>query len=146
MNFQRKCARARVKNVGNPFEDEIEIAAVEVRDVPKASDQDIGDAAKYKQCAHKCYLATTAQVTEKDKQTAERRRIGLLQLEKGRKKPTVWHDPTPEEPKDYEEMIEFLDSFEIVRCSICGCFFESSRYSFQAAASYSSTFTNIKSV
>jgi hypothetical protein len=120
---RRRADVAGVKNVGGSYEDEIEIAAVEVRDESRISDKDIRDTANYKQCAHKCYLATTARITEKDKQIAQRKRIGLLQLEKG-KKPRVWHDPTPEKPTDYEEMIEFLESFEIVKCSICGCFFE----------------------
>jgi len=120
----RRADVAGVKNVGSKYEDQIEIVAVEVRDRPTISDQDFRDTDNYHQYAHKCYLATTAPVTEKHKQIAERRNIGLLSLEKGKKKPKRIHDPNPENPKNHAEMIEFLNSFQIVKCAICGCFFE----------------------
>jgi len=120
----RRADVAGVKNVGSKYEDQIEIVAVEVRDRPNISDQDFRDTDSYHQYAHKCYLATTAPITQKHKQIAERRNIGLLSLKKGKKNPKSIHDPNPENPKNYAEMIEFLNSFEIVKCAICGCFFE----------------------
>lgn len=120
----RRADVAGVKNVGSKYEDQIEIVAVEVRDKPTISDQDFRDTDNYHQYAHKCYLATTAPITQKHRQTAEQRNIGLLNLEKGKKKPKLVHNPNPENPKNYAEMMEFLESFEIVKCAICGCFFE----------------------
>jgi predicted nuclease of predicted toxin-antitoxin system len=111
-----------VKNVGNRFEDDVEVVAIEVKDKRVVSVQDFDDAAKYQQCAHKCYLATTAEITDECIRWAERKNLGLLQLQKG-KKPKVLRHPIPKQP-DYKEMLAFLESFEIVRCSICGCFFE----------------------
>jgi hypothetical protein len=120
----RRADVAGVKNVGSKYEDQIEIVAIEVRDALTISDQDFRDTDNYHQYAHKCYLATTAPITDKHKQIAERRNIGLLSLEKGKKKPKPIHDPNPETPRNHAEMMEFLNSFQIVKCAICGCFFE----------------------
>lgn len=120
----RRADVAGIKNVGSQYEDEIEIVAVEVRERPNISDQDFRDTDNYHQYAHKCYLATTATITEKHKQIAERRNIGLLQLQKGKKKPKMKHGPNPEKPRDCGEMMKFLNSFQIVKCAICGCYFE----------------------
>lgn len=120
----RRADVAGVRNIDNPFEDQIEIVAVEVRDKTKISDRDISDTVNYRQYAHKCYLATTAPIEDKDRRTAERRNIGLLKLEKGKREPIPVRHPTPENPKSHVEMMAFLNSFEIIKCSICGCFFE----------------------
>jgi len=120
----RRADVAGIKNVGSKYQDEIEIVAVEVRDKPRISDQDFRDTENYHQYAHKCYLAATATITEKHKQIAERRNIGLLQLKKGKKKPKLRHSPNPESPRDHDEMMKFLNSFQIVKCAICGCYFE----------------------
>lgn len=120
----RRADVAGIKNVGSKYEDQIEIVAVEVRDRPTISDQDFRDTDNYHQYAHKCYLATTAKITQKHKQIAERRNIGLLQLDKGNKRPRSEHAPNPENPRDHAEMMNFLNSFEIVKCAICGCYFE----------------------
>jgi len=64
----RRADVAGVKNVGSKYEDQIEIVAVEVRDRPTVSDQDFRDTDNYHQYAHKCYLATTALITQKHKQ------------------------------------------------------------------------------
>lgn len=118
---QRRIDVAGVKNVGNRFEDDIEIVAIEVRDRPIVSDADISDTAKYHNCAHKCYLASTAAMTEKIKKHAERANVGLLHLD-GSKTPDVILDLPPREPGDYSEMVRFLESFQIVKCSLCGFF------------------------
>lgn len=119
----RRADVAGIKNVGSKYEDQIEIVAVEVRDRPNVSDQDFRDTENYHEYAHKCYLATTATITQKHRQIAERRNIGLLQLA-GKKKPRLIHTPNPETPRDHDEMMKFLNSFEIVKCAICGCYFE----------------------
>lgn len=109
--------------MGNQFEDDLEIVAIEVRDRPVVSDADISDTAKYHNCVHKCYLAFTAEISHEIRYYAERANVGLLQLRKD-KPPRALHHPSPREPEDYTEMIRFLESFEIVKCAICGCFFE----------------------
>jgi len=119
----RRADVAGIKNVGSRFQDEIEIVAIEVRDTPTISDSDFRDTDNYHYFAHKCYLATTAPITNEHMQIAELRNIGLLSLQKG-KKPKSMHDPNPENPKNYKEMLDFLNSFEVVKCAICGCFFE----------------------
>ena len=120
----RRADVAGVRNIGGAFEDQVEIVAVEVRDIPTISDRDINDTANYKQYAHKCYLAITALIRDKDIRVAEKRKIGLLKIEGVKKKPTLILDAVLENPRSYQEMIAFLNSFEIVKCSICGCFFE----------------------
>ncbi len=69
---QRRIDVAGVKNVGNRFEDDIEIAAIEVRARSVVSDADISDTAKYHNCVHKCYLAATAEITSEIRKYAER--------------------------------------------------------------------------
>lgn len=118
----RRADVAGVKNVGNRFWDDVEVVAVEVKDKRVVSQQDINDTAKYQQCAHKCYLATTAEITDENIKWTERKNLGLLQLLKGKNIRVLRH-PVPKTP-DYEEMLAFLESFEIVKCSICGLFFE----------------------
>jgi hypothetical protein len=120
---QRRIDVAGVKNAGNKFEDDLEIVAIEVRDKPSVSDSDISDTSKYHNCAHKCYLAFTGQISSGIRQSAERENIGLLQLH-NKTTPEVLHHPSPKEPTSYTEMIRFLESLQIVKCSICGCFFE----------------------
>jgi len=120
----RRADVAGVRNADNPFEDQIEIVALEVRDRTRISDQDIRDTVNYRRYAHKCYLATTAPITDKYRRIAEQTNIGLLQLEKGKNEPIVLHSPTPKDPENYTEMMAFLNSFQIIKCSICGCFFE----------------------
>ena len=120
---QRRIDVAGVKNVGNKFEDDVEIVAIEVRNKQTISYGDIFDAAKYHNCVHKCYLASTAQTTPEIRQYAERANVGLLKLVEG-KPPQVLHHPSPKEPESYSEMIRFLERFQIVKCSLCGCFFE----------------------
>ena len=120
---QRRIDVAGVKNAGNKFEDDLEIVAIEVRDKPTVSDPDISDTAKYHNCVHKCYLAFTGQLSSEAKQNAERENIGLIQLSKTTA-PEVLHHPSPKDPTSYPEMIRFLERLQIVKCSICGCFFE----------------------
>jgi hypothetical protein len=120
----RRADVAGIKNVGSRYADQIEIVAVEVRDKESVSDQDLRDTENYHQYAHKCYLATTAPISDKHKQMAERRNIGLLQLERGKKGPRLIHSTNPSTPKDPDEMMKFLNSFQIVKCAVCGCYFE----------------------
>jgi hypothetical protein len=120
----RRADVAGIKNVGSKYEDQIEIVAVEVRDRESISDQDLRDTENYHQYAHKCYLATTAPISDEHKQMAERRNIGLLQLERGKKRPELKHSTNPCPPKDHDEMMKFLNSFQIVKCAVCGCYFE----------------------
>lgn len=120
----RRADVAGIKNVGGAFEDQVEIVAIEVRDDTTIGDRDISDTVNYKHYAHKCYLATTASITDKNIRIAELRKIGLLKLEGVRTEPTIILDAVPENPQNYQEMIAFLNSFQIVKCSICGCFFE----------------------
>ena len=66
---------AGIKNHGTRSLDEIEVVAVEVRDVASVQYRDIQDAYAYSQYAHKCYLATTGSIKGEDKhedQTASR--------------------------------------------------------------------------
>lgn len=53
---------AGIRNVGTPLLDEIEVVAVEVRDLAAVQYRDLQDAYAYSQYAHKCYLATTGEI------------------------------------------------------------------------------------
>lgn len=125
--FQNKgTARLRVdvagiKNTGNIVVDEIEVVAVEVRDVSNVSYGDIKDADKYARFAHKCYLATTGIIDSQDKEDAQKLGVGLLQIGDDRIKEVL---SPKREPPEYANMIRFLHGLEVTRCPICGCFYE----------------------
>jgi len=112
---------AGIKNIGSNVEDEIEVVAVEVRDVPKIQLRDIQDAHGYAQYAHKCYLATTGKIGDQDIEDARKLGVGLLQI-RGRKVKEVL-SPQINTP-GYAQMMSFLNVLEVARCPICGCFFE----------------------
>jgi len=120
---ERRADVAGVKNLDNRYEDELEIVAIEVKDKPSIQDLDIRETANYQHCAHKCYLATTAEITEKDIEKMEKRNLGLLKIEKN-KDITVKHNPKPEHPRNYDEMLAFLASYHIFKCAFCGTYFE----------------------
>ena len=61
-----------------PVLDEIEVVAVEVRDIGSVQYRDIQDAYAYSQYAHKCYLATTGTIHKRDKEDAHSLEVGLL--------------------------------------------------------------------
>jgi len=112
---------AGVKNVGSRVTCEIEVVAVEVRDTNNVSIRDIQDAHAYAQYAHKCYLVTTASISNQDKKDAQRLGVGLLRI-KNRHVTEVLspHRKMPE----YSMMMKFLNVLEIAKCPICGSFFE----------------------
>lgn len=72
---------AGIRDIGASREYDIEVVAVEVRDVKKVKFRDIQDAYAYSQFAHKCYLATTGEVDNQDKEDAHRLGVGLLRIE-----------------------------------------------------------------
>jgi len=112
---------AGVKNVGSRVEDEIEVVAVEVRDVNSIQLRDIQDAHMYSQYAHKCYLATTGIIDEQDKEDARKLGVGLLGI-RGRRVREVL-SPQIKQPQ-HTQMMKFLNVLEVARCPICGCFYE----------------------
>jgi len=112
---------AGIKNVGSSVEDEIEVVAIEVRDVDKVQLRDIQDANAYSQYAHKCYLATTGLIDEQDKEDARKLGIGLLEIKDKKVKEVL--SPQSKQP-EYAQMMRLLNVLEVARCPICGCFFE----------------------
>lgn len=123
-----------VKNVGNRYVDEIEIAVVEVKDKP-ITFRHVEQAYGYSLFAHKCYLATPYEISEEQKSIAHEFGIGLLQIGKERKlkgklaglegpfynvKEAL--SPQLSTPKSKVEMVKFLDTLSIVQCSICQCY------------------------
>jgi len=113
---------AGIKNVGTAYEDEIEIVSIEVRDKDKLTYRDMQDAYAYSVYSHKCYLATTADISDEDKRVADKLGIGLIKLAEN-KPPKEVKSPRLMNP-DYSHMMLFLNKLEIARCAICGCFFE----------------------
>ena len=125
--FQDKgTARLRIdvagaKSIGSRVEDEIEVVAVEVRNISNVQYRDLEDAHAYSQYAHKCYLATTGEVDDQDKKDSHKLGIGLLEIGKNKVKEIL--SPQPKTP-DYAKMMHFLNVLEVAKCPICGPFFE----------------------
>jgi len=112
---------AGIRNVGNRVSNEIEIVAIEVRDKQNVSVRDVQDAHAYTQYAHKCYLATTSTIEIQDERCAEKRGIGLLQINDRQVKEVL--SPQIKTP-DFSMMMKFLRVLDVAKCPICGTFFE----------------------
>jgi len=109
---------AGIKDVGNLYSNEIEIAAVEVKDGMHCKVRYIEQALGYSTFAHKCYLAMPIHFTEDDKNYARHMGVGLLEIN-GKKVSEILSP----ELKDVNEtiMIYFLRrSLNLVKCVICG--------------------------
>ncbi len=130
---------AGVKNVGKSYSDDIEVAIIEVKhsNTPRSLRLlELEQTKGYQIYAHNCYLATTDSIllTEETKTDARSRGVGLLRIPTDfyRKKAkyvrvddiTVVQTPTKVIPRE-SEMLEFLDTLYILRCTICGCYFNS---------------------
>ncbi len=125
--FQNKGTRrsridvAGVRNHGTKSLDEIEVVAVEVRDVKSIQYRDIQDAYAYSQYAHKCYLATTGSINGQDKHEAQCLGVGLLRIN-GKK---VMEALSPKINTPIEaRMLHFLNVLEVCQCPICKTYFE----------------------
>lgn len=112
---------AGIRNVGNRVSNEIEVVAVEVRDIKNISVRDVQDAHAYTQYAHKCYLATTSPIKNQDKRCAEKRGIGLLKISNKQVKEVL--SPQIKTP-DFSMTMNFLKVLDVAKCPICGTFFE----------------------
>lgn len=131
---------AGVKNVGKSYLDDIEIAIIEVKHSDRLRPitlQELEQTRGYQDYAHVCYLATTENVEiSKERETdAKNRNIGLLKipLDFYKRKPnqvkiddlTLIRSPNSKPPSNESEMLEFLGTLGILRCTFCGCYFHS---------------------
>lgn len=109
-----------IKDVGKNYSNEIEIAAVEVKDRKRAKVRYMTQALGYSSFAHRCYLAMPTGFTEEDKDYARKLGVGLLEIHGDQVKEVLSAElKSPNETM----MIWFLRrSPWIVRCMLCGCF------------------------
>lgn len=129
---------AGVKNAGKSYFDDIEIAIVEVKHSDRQRPitlQELEQTRGYQDYAHICYLAATenVEITIEREKDAKNRNVGLLKipLHFYKKKPNqvkiedleVIHTPNRTVPSDEAEMLEFLAKLDILRCTLCGCYF-----------------------
>jgi hypothetical protein len=132
-----------IRNVGKSYFDDIEIAVIEVkysRVGKQVALQDLEQTKGYHVYAHVCYLAFTEniEITKDREEDAKFRNVGLLRIPMDfyKKKPNqvriedleVIHSPTRNIPSNESEMIEFLDKLDILRCTLCGCYFLNENY------------------
>jgi len=130
---------AGVRNVGKSYSDDIEIAIIEVKHSNKPrplSLQELTQTRGYQIYAHNCYLAATDKIliTKENQTDAKSMGMGLLRIpfDFRRKKSEevetndieVILTPRRETPKE-SEMLEFLATLDILRCVVCGCYFNS---------------------
>jgi hypothetical protein len=112
---------AGIKDIGASREYEIEVVAVEVRDAARIKYRDLQDALTHSQYAHKCYLATTGEIVDLDKEDAHRLGVGLLRISGDRITEILSSGlNNPNQAK----LLHFLGALEIARCVLCGCYFE----------------------
>lgn len=130
---------AGVKNVGKSYFDDIEIVIIEVKhsNTPRPlALRELAQTRGYQIYAHDCYLATTDKIsiTEENKTDARSHGIGLLRIpfdfyRKKSKKVEIDDievilTPRREIPIE-ADMLEFLATLDILRCALCGCYFNS---------------------
>jgi len=131
---------AGVRNVGKSYFDDIEIAIIEVKHSNTRRPitlQELEQTRGYQDYAHVCYLAASknVEIIKEREMDAKIRNIGLLQmpLDFYKKKPNqikiedlkVIHIPSAKPPCNEAEMLEFLGTLDILRCTLCGCYFHS---------------------
>jgi hypothetical protein len=129
---------AGVKNVSKSYFDDIEIAIIEMKHANRQRPitlQELEQTRGYQDYAHICFLATTenVEITKEREKDAKNRNIGLLKvpLDFYKKKPNqvkiedleVVNTPKRIAPSDEAEMLEFLAKLDILRCTLCGCYF-----------------------
>ena len=125
---------AGVRNIGNKYFDQVEVAVIEVKDKPITL-RGIQQAYGYSLFAHKCYLATPFEISEEQKDNAHEFGVGLLHMDVERKQNGSLSglqgpfycieevlSPQRSVPKSEAEMTKFLDTLSIKRCSICQCY------------------------
>jgi hypothetical protein len=130
---------AGVRNLGKRFFDDIEIAIVETKHSNTRRPvtlQELEQTKGYQDYGHICYLAATenVEITKEREMDAKNRGIGLLQIpiDFYKKKPnqvkiedlTMIQSPSSKTPNE-AEMLEFLATLDILRCTLCGCYFHS---------------------
>ena len=107
-----------IKDVGKKYSNEIEIAAVEVKDRETVKVRYMTQALGYSTFAHRCYLAMPTEFSEEDKNYARNIGVGLLKIVKN-----MVEEVLPAELKNPNEtlMTWFLRrSPWIVKCMLCG--------------------------
>lgn len=113
---------AGVKNVGDWLLDEVEIAIAEVKDLDTVSLRHLNQALAYSCVAHKCYLATTAEIDQETINNAARLGVGLLQLEDKYTRPKEKLSPQTMQPNK-SIMLNYLRSLGFEQCTFCKCYF-----------------------
>jgi len=131
---------AGIRNIGKSYFDDIEIAVVEVKYSRRGKPitlQDLEQTKGYQTYAHVCYLAATENmdVSKEREEDAKSRNVGLLRIPMDfyKKKPNkvrvedlqVIYTPSRVIPSNESEMLEFLGKLDILRCTLCGCYFHS---------------------
>jgi hypothetical protein len=131
---------AGIRNTGKSYFDDIEIAVVEVKYSKKGKPitlQDLEQTKGYQTYAHVCYLAATEnmEISKEREEDAKSRNVGLLRIpldfykiepKRVRAKDLeIVHTPSKVIPSNESEMLEFLGKLDILRCTLCGCYFHS---------------------
>ena len=107
-----------IKDVGRDYSNEIEIAAVEVKDGKRAAVRYMTQALGYSTFAHRCYLAMPTDFTEEDESYARKIGIGLLKVARNKVKEIL---PAELKRPNKSMMVWFLGrSPWIVKCMLCG--------------------------
>jgi len=107
-----------IKDVGTQYSNDIEIAAVEVKDRKRAKVRYMTQALGYSTFAHRCYLAMPAKLTEEDKDYAREMGVGLLRIVGDQVEEVL-----PAELRNPNEsmMIWFMRrSLWMMKCMLCG--------------------------
>jgi len=111
-----------IRNVGSWLMDKIELVVVEVKDIWTITPRHLNMALAYSSVAHKCYLATTAEVKETDVTKAAQLGVGLLQLYNTKTNPKELLSPQIKQPNE-AVMLSFLCHLGVLQCTLCRCYF-----------------------
>lgn len=112
---------AGVRNIGSKYADSIEVTCVEVKDSASVKFSDVTQAFGYSAIAHRVYLAHTAPLDENWERFLRRLGLGFLEIE-GMRKGVIERVPSNHFNPNEANLLEFLRSLWIFKCSICGVY------------------------
>ncbi len=111
-----------IKDIGNKYEPQIEVIAVEVKEnYPNYRLRHMDQVRRAADFAHKVFLAAPREFTPEEVELAVEERIGLFELDPQKMKLKLIV-PSPSFRPSESKIIELMRRLEFFKCSVCNCY------------------------
>jgi hypothetical protein len=111
-----------IKDIGNQYEPQIEVIAVEVKEkLPNYRERHMDQVKRASTFAHKVYLAAPRKFEPEEVELAIEEKIGLFELDPVRKKLKLIVPSPSFKPSD-SKVVELMQRLGFVKCSVCNCY------------------------